>query len=68
MPNQPDIVMVDKQRKKAVAIPNDSNIRKKDLKKCQWLGEELENMWKLKTTVVPMITGALRGVTPKLGK
>lgn len=68
MPNQPDIVMVDKQRKKAVAIPSDSNIRKKDLKKYQWLGEELENMWKWKTTVVPMITGALRGVTPKLGK
>lgn len=62
MPNQPDIVMVEKQRKKAVAIASDSNIRKKDLKKCQWLGEELENMWKLKTTVIPMITGALRGV------
>lgn len=68
MANQPDIVMVDKQRKKAVAIPSDSNIMKKDLKKCRGLGEGLENMWKLKTTVVPMIIGALRGVTPKLGK
>ena len=49
--NQPEIVVVDKQEKKAVmvdvAITSDSNIRKKEhekLKKYQGLKEELERM------------------------
>ena len=52
MANQSDIVMVDKQQKKAVvidaAIPSDSTIRKKEhveLRKYQGLKEELEKMW-----------------------
>ncbi len=47
--NQPDIVVVDKQRKTAVvievAIPSDNNIKKKEhekLKKYQGMREELE--------------------------
>ena len=39
MTNQPDMVVVDKQEKKApvvdLAIPNDSNIRKKEHKKLE---------------------------------
>ncbi|XP_015256200.1 PREDICTED: programmed cell death 1 ligand 1-like [Cyprinodon variegatus] len=53
MANQPDIVLIDKQQKKAVvidvAIPSDSNIKKKEhekLEKYQGLKEEPEKMWK----------------------
>ena len=49
MANQPDIVIIDKQQRKAVvidvAIPSDSNIKKKEhekLEKYQGLKEELE--------------------------
>ena len=73
--NQPDIVVVDKQKKTAVvidvAVPNDSNIRKKEhekLEKYQGLREELERMWRVKVTVVPVVIGALGAVTPKLGE
>ncbi|XP_054913489.1 uncharacterized protein LOC129377515 [Poeciliopsis prolifica] len=73
MANQPDIVVVDKHQRKAVvvdvAIPSDCNIRKKEhekLEKYQGLREELERAWKVKTTVVPVVIGALGAVTPKL--
>uniref|UniRef100_A0A087XGF1 Reverse transcriptase zinc-binding domain-containing protein n=2 Tax=Poecilia formosa TaxID=48698 RepID=A0A087XGF1_POEFO len=73
MANQPDIVVVDKEQRKAVvvdvAIPSDHNIRKKEhekLEKYQGLREELEKAWKVKTTVVPVVIGALGAVTPKL--
>ncbi len=64
--NQPDIVVVDKQWKKAVVIDvamlSDSNIRKKEhqkLEKYQGLMEELERMWGVKAAVVPVVIGAL---------
>uniref|UniRef100_A0A096M1X3 Uncharacterized protein n=1 Tax=Poecilia formosa TaxID=48698 RepID=A0A096M1X3_POEFO len=64
MANQPDIVVVDKEQRKAVvvdvAIPSDHNIRKKEhekLEKYQGLREELEKAWKVKTTVVPVVIG-----------
>ncbi|KAL3988692.1 Arf-GAP with Rho-GAP domain, ANK repeat and PH domain-containing protein 1 [Sarotherodon galilaeus] len=63
--NQPDIVVVDKQKKTAVvidvAIPNDSNIRKKE-------HEKLEKMLRMKVTVVTVVIGALSAVTPKLSE
>ena len=71
--NQPDIHVVVKQDKKAVvdvATPTKSNINKKGHKKVekyQELKEELERMWGVKTSVVPMIIGALRDATQKLG-
>lgn len=65
--NQPDIVVVDKQRNTAAVIPNESNIRKKE-HKYQGLREELKKMQRVKVTVVPLVIGALRAVTPKLGK
>ncbi len=63
--NQPNIVIVDKQQKKAVVInvviPSDSNIKKKEhekLEKYQGLKEELEKMWGVKPTVVLVVIGA----------
>ncbi|TWW67366.1 hypothetical protein D4764_02G0004070 [Takifugu flavidus] len=73
--NQPDIVMVDKHQKTVVvidvAIPSDSNIRKKEhekLEKYQGLKEEIERMWGMKATVVLVVIGTLGAVTPNLSK
>ncbi|TWW65014.1 hypothetical protein D4764_22G0006610 [Takifugu flavidus] len=73
--NQPDIVVVDKHQKTVVvidvAIPGDSNIRKKvheKLEKYQGLKEEIERMWGMKTTVVPVVIGTLGAVTPNLSR
>ncbi|TWW81593.1 hypothetical protein D4764_01G0014080, partial [Takifugu flavidus] len=72
---QPDIMVVDKHQKTVVvidvAIPNDSNIRKKEnekLEKYQALKEEIEKMWGVKATVVPVVIGTLGAVTPKLSR
>ncbi|KAF7665893.1 hypothetical protein LDENG_00129980 [Lucifuga dentata] len=73
--NQPDMVVVDKEQKRAividVAVPADSNIRKKEhekIEKYQGPKEELEWTWKVKSKVVPVVIGALGAVTPKLGE
>ncbi|TWW72943.1 hypothetical protein D4764_15G0003370 [Takifugu flavidus] len=73
--DQPDIVVVDKHRKTVVvidvAIPSDNNIRKKEhekLEKYQGLKEEIERMWVMKATVVPVVIGTLVAVTPKLSR
>ncbi|XP_051924320.1 uncharacterized protein LOC127602290 [Hippocampus zosterae] len=57
MANQPDIVIIDKGKRKAVvvdvAVPSDGNIRKKEhekLEKYQGLREELERAWKIPGT------------------
>lgn len=70
--NQPDIRVVDKEQKRAVVIdvtiPADSNIKKKEhkkIKKYQALKEQLEQMWKLKSTVFPVEICTLGAVTPK---
>ena len=75
MANQPDIVLIDKKQQKAVVIdiviPSDSNIWRKDHEKIdiyQGLKEELEKMWGIKATVVPVVIGALGAVTHKLGE
>ncbi|KAF7659580.1 hypothetical protein LDENG_00296350 [Lucifuga dentata] len=69
------MVAVDKEQKRAVvidvAVPADSNIRKKEhekIKKYKGLKEELEQTWKVKSKVVPVVNGALGAVTPKLGE
>ena len=54
-----------------VAIPSDSNIRKKEhgrLMKYQGLKGELERMWRVNASVVTVMIGALGAVTPKLGE
>ena len=43
-----------------VAIPSDSNIRKNKQ-------EKLESLWGVKASVVPVVRGAIRPVTHKLG-
>ena len=65
--------MVDKEQKRAVvidvAIPVDANIRKKEhekIEKYQGLKEQLERMWKVKASVVPVVVGALGAVSPTL--
>ena len=72
--NQPDIVLVDRQEKKAVVVdtivPSDSNIKKKEHKKYgkyQGLKEELERIWGIKAGLVPMVVGALQAATSRLG-
>ena len=71
--NQPDVVAVDKHQKKAIVIdvatPNSKNIRKKEhkkLEKYQGLKEDLQKMWKMKATAVPVIRRGLQAgrVTP----
>ena len=66
-----DIVVVDKQDKKPVAvdvaIQRYSNIRTKEHEnheKNQVLKEELERMWGLKASVVPVVIGAIGAVNP----
>ena len=52
-----------------VAVPSDSNIKKKEYEKqekYQGLKEELERTWKVKAKVVPVVIGALGPVTPRL--
>lgn len=68
--NQPDIVIIDKDKKQAtiidIAIPNDYNIQDKEkekVQKYQPLREELERIWKVKTKVVPVVVGSLGALT-----
>lgn len=52
-----------------IAIPSDSNIKKKEhkkLKKYPALRKNLDKMQWVKATVVPIVIGALCAVTPKL--
>ncbi|KAF7653103.1 hypothetical protein LDENG_00087170 [Lucifuga dentata] len=69
------MVVVNKEQKRtaviSVAIPNDGNIRKKEQEKpekYQGLKEELDEMWKVKSTVVTAVTGAIGALTPKVGE
>ena len=66
-------MVVDKEQKMAlvidVAVPVDSDIRKKEhekIKKYQGLKEQLKQMWKVKCNEIPVVVGALGAVTPKL--
>lgn len=68
--NQPDIVVVEKQDKNVlmidVAITSNSNIKHEKLEKIHGLKEELDQMWIVKASVVPVVIGALGGVTLSL--
>lgn len=51
-----------------MAIPADSNIRKHEYEKIERhhsLKEQLEQLWKVKSEVVPVVIRALGAVTPK---
>ena len=73
MANQQDIVVADKLQKKTVAIdvrdPSDSNFKNKEhekLEKYHRLKDEIDKMWKVEATVVPVVIRALGDVTQKL--
>ena len=70
--NKPDIVVVEKDEKTCpiidIACPLDANIQEKENEKSvkyQDLRRELEQLWKVKTRVVPVVVGALGAVTKK---
>ncbi|CAI5656802.1 unnamed protein product [Oreochromis niloticus] len=56
--------------KLTVRLPTEekSSQEHEKLEKYQGLREELERMWRVKVTVVPVVIGALGAVTPKLGE
>ncbi|XP_067932894.1 uncharacterized protein [Watersipora subatra] len=69
--NQPDRVVVDKENKRAtiieIAVPNYYNIsskKKEKVEKYLSLGEEIEKCWNVRTTVIPVVIGALGAITP----
>ncbi|XP_067945436.1 uncharacterized protein [Watersipora subatra] len=69
--NKPDIAVVGKENKRATiidrAIPNDYNIASKEKERVEKylpLGEEIEKYWDVRTTVIPVVIGALGAITP----
>ncbi|KAL1446402.1 hypothetical protein WDU94_005646 [Cyamophila willieti] len=69
--NKPDIIVKNRKEKTCliidVAVPADSNIGKKEAeKKLKYrdLAIEIERMWNMKVTIIPVVIGAL-GVVPK---
>ena len=68
--NRPDIIIKDRNQKKAiiidVACPVDTNVGKKETEKISKYGGlrvELERMWGINAEVVPVIVGGLGAVT-----
>ncbi|XP_067939842.1 uncharacterized protein [Watersipora subatra] len=62
--NQPDIVVVDKENRKAtligIAVPNDHIIAREEkemVEKNHLLGEDIEKCWDVRTTVIPVVIG-----------
>ena len=71
--NRPDIVLIDYQQQSGliidIAVPRDENIRDKELEKIdkyQSLKIELEQLWKVKITVIPIVVGALGAMAERL--
>lgn len=65
--------VVDKQQWTAMVkdVLSNSNIKRREhekLEKYQELKEEREKMWRVKATVLSVVTGTLAAVTPKLGE
>ena len=73
--NRPDIIIKNKKEKTCtlidVAIPSDKNAVQKEAEKnlkYKSLYIEIQRMWKLKCTIVPVIIGATEIVTRSLRK
>jgi hypothetical protein len=73
--NRPDIIIKNKKEKKCtlidVAIPADRNVVQKEAEnklKYKSLYREIQRMWNLKCTIIPVIIGAIRIVTRSLRK
>ena len=73
---KPDLVLLDKQKKEAllidVAVPKDRIVSDREVEKIekyQELRREITRIWELrKATVIPIVIGALGGVSPRLEK
>ena len=73
---KPDLVLLDKQKKEAllidVAVPKDRIVSDREMEKIekyQELRREITRIWGLKkATVIPIVIGALGGVSPRLEK
>ena len=68
---RPDIVVVDKDNKRAlpidIVVPADASVEKKEQEKMdryQDLARELKRLWKVETKVISIVVGAL-GTVPK---
>jgi len=72
--NRPDIIIKNKKEKTCtlidVAIPADGNVQKEAEKKLKYksLCIEIQRMWNLKCTIIPIIIGATGIVTRSLRK
>jgi hypothetical protein len=73
--NRPDIIIKNKKEKTCtlidVAIPADRNVAQKEAEKKlknKSLGIEIQRMWNLKCTIIPVIIGATGMVTKSLRK
>ena len=73
---KPDLVLLDKRKKEAllidVAVPKDRIVSDREVEKIekyQDLRREITRIWELrKVTVIPIVIGALGGVSPRLEK
>ena len=73
---KPDLVLLDKRKKEAllidVAVPKDRLVSDREVEKIekyQELRREITRIWELKkATVIPIVIGALGGVSPRLEK
>ena len=77
--NRPDIIVKDKQSKTCLlidmAVPNDTNTSRKTIEKLSKYKDleiEIERMWGMKTSTVPVVVGALgvikKGIEKHLSK
>ena len=77
--NRPDIIVKDKQSKTCLlidmAVPNDTNTSRKTIEKLSKYKDleiEIERMWGMKTSTVPVVVGALgvikKGIEKHLAK
>ena len=71
--NRPDIVLINYKEQTGliidIAVPRDQSIQDKELKeidKYQLLKIELEQLWKVKIMIIPVVVGALGAIADRL--
>ena len=72
---RPDLVVIDRKKGQCfitdIAVPEDSTVgekRREKVDKYQDLRRQVAKLWNIKTTVVPVVVGALGAVTKNLTK
>ena len=70
---RPDIIVIDKEKRECkiinIAVPGDQNIKVKELEKIskyQGLRLQVQRLWDVKATVIPVVTGDLGTVSEQL--